>query len=347
MDLLYSFQVACNIILICGVLLSFVKDDYWIFRILEYPRFQKFIGCLIILSLWPISYSNERLDIFLIILLAAATIYLFVKIFPYTILSQKEMKTVSGGRSQDQIKLLTANVMQDNEKYEILLDQIKRNDPDIIFLLETDSKWEKAMEPLCSEYPYHIGEPLNNTYGLLLYSRLTLEKAEVKHIVEDDVPSVEINAVLPSGQKVRIWGLHPKPPVPKESERTTAKDKELMKVAFMARECPFPVIVMGDLNDVAWSYTTELFRKTSRLLDPRRGRGFFSTFNAKSLVMRFPLDYVFCSNDIGLIRMQRLPKNGSDHFAMFIHLQYDPKLASIQRAPKADREEERKAEEKA
>jgi endonuclease/exonuclease/phosphatase (EEP) superfamily protein YafD len=112
-----------------------------------------------------------------------------------------------------------------------------------------------------------------------------------------------------------------------------------MKVALKVRENKLPCMVFGDLNDVAWSYTTTLFRKTSELLDPRRGRGFYSTFSAKSRFMRFPLDYIFCSKDFGLISMKRMPKNGSDHFAIVTELAYQPALQSQQHAPHADKDE--------
>jgi endonuclease/exonuclease/phosphatase (EEP) superfamily protein YafD len=104
---------------------------------------------------------------------------------------------------------------------------------------------------------------------------------------------------------------------------------------------------MGDLNDVAWSHTTELFRKVSRLLDPRRGRGFYSTFSAHYWWLRFPLDYIFCSSDFGLVTMRRLPRFGSDHFAMFIQLQYEPDLVKKHEEPIADKNEKTEAKEKA
>ncbi len=100
-----------------------------------------------------------------------------------------------------------------------------------------------------------------------------------------------------------------------------------------------PQIVFGDLNDVAWSHTTELFRKTSELLDPRRGRGFYSTFSAHSWFVRYPLDYIFCSKEFGLVNMERMPKNGSDHFATLTHLVLRHDLKKEQEPPKADEKE--------
>jgi endonuclease/exonuclease/phosphatase (EEP) superfamily protein YafD len=42
-----------------------------------------------------------------------------------------------------------------------------------------------------------------------------------------------------------------------------------------------PALVAGDLNDVAWSHTSRLFRRIAQMLDPRVGRGIYSTFHVR------------------------------------------------------------------
>jgi len=333
------------------VLMTFlprIKNDYWTFRILEYPRVQKLIigvalliGCILARS-WVDEWFWWLLGVIIV-----CNVYLISKIFPYTALSPKEMKRVRLLNANSDLKIFTANVLQDNRAYDRMLKQIAQKDPDIIFLVETDQGWERAMQVLEQGYPYSLKEPLSNTYGLLFYSRLPLKNEAVRYLAEDDVPSVKTIVILPSGVEVQLYGLHPKPPVPQEALSSTAKDKELMKVAFEVEKLQKPCIVMGDLNDVAWSYVTELFRKVSGLLDPRRGRGFYSTFSANHWWMRFPLDYIFCSSHFGLVSMHRMPHNGSDHFAMFIHLQYQRELKKVQEEPEADAKEVADAAEKA
>lgn len=117
-------------------------------------------------------------------------------------------------------------------------------------------------------------------------------------------------------------------------------------VAKAAKRNKMPTLVAGDLNDVAWSYTTELFSKVSGLLDPRRGRGFFNTFHAKNPFMRFPLDHIFCSSDFKLISIKRMDNCGSDHFAIYINLQYEPEALAEQEEPQADAGDLKVADEK-
>ena len=98
---------------------------------------------------------------------------------------------------------------------------------------------------------------------------------------------------------------------------------------------------------MAWSRTTDLFIKLSRLLDVRRGRGFYNTFNAKSRVMRFPLDHIFISPEFRLVQMKVLDHVGSDHFPVSVTLSHEPEGASEQQAQTADAGERQEADEMA
>lgn len=335
-----------SVLLISTVFLSLVKSDFWLYKILEYPRLQKLVLIVAVSACWFFFWPIESLFYQLVLgALVLSVIYLSYKIWPYTVFSKEEMKKVKSTDPSNELKIFAANVLQENTQYSTMMQQIRSADPDIIFLLETNNAWANAMKELEKDYPHKLLAPLENTYGLLFYSRLRLEKEKLLFLVKDDVPSIEVMVVLPSGQKVQIWGLHPEPPVPGENLYSTAKDKELMKVALKVKECPLPCIVFGDLNDVAWSHTTELFRKTSELLDPRRGRGFYSTFSAHSWFIRFPLDYIFCSREFGLINMQRLPKNGSDHFATLTRLAFRKDIKTEQQPNKADEKELQEAQE--
>lgn len=340
------FEISGYLIIVF-TLIPFIRNDNWFFRVFEYPRLQKLAAALFItgcyIAIFEVNDTREYLFLGFSTLIIA---YLFYQILPFTPFTKTQLVRGRSVMKENRIKLFIANVYQYNKRTELCLKMLKKCDPDVIMLVETDAYWANKLEVLKEEYPYRVEYPLENTYGMMLYSRLKLIDSEVKFLVEDDIPSVHTQIELASGKVIRLYCVHPTPPVPQENPRSTERDKELLLVAEEVKNINEPVIVAGDLNDVAWSYTTDLFSKISGLLDPRKGRGFYNTFHARYFFLRFPLDHVFCSADFTLVRIERMPDIGSDHFPMFIELQYEKDAKLKQEEPKADAGEKEVAEEK-
>jgi endonuclease/exonuclease/phosphatase (EEP) superfamily protein YafD len=94
----------------------------------------------------------------------------------------------------------------------------------------------------------------------------------------------------------------------------------LLRVGLEIKAHGKPAILLGDLNDVAWSPTTLNLMRAGGLLDPRRGRGFYNTYPAGWPGFRYPLDYVFNTQHFKVCRMQVLPYYGSDHLPLIAEL---------------------------
>ncbi len=349
---LYLFMKIVNLVLgytfILFSFIPFIRQDDWFFRIFEYPRFQKLLISLGLLLIFLFFFNEGSTPDYIFIIASSINIiYILWLVYPFTKLSKKQVQTIRKDSEGSPLKALIFNVLQTNENYQDILQLIKEYKPDIICLVETDETWLRNVEPeLINAYPYTILSPLDNTYGMIFFSRLELEDEEVCFIIKDDIPSISTKVILNNGEKVQLYCVHPEPPVPNENPKSTARDKELLIIGKKAKKQQLPVIVMGDLNDVAWSYTTELFCKISELLDPRKGRGFFNTFNAKSRFLRFPLDHIFCSPEFMVSKIKRLPYAGSDHFPMFIELVLIPEKQSENDLETADQDDMALANEK-
>lgn len=327
---------------------SLIPRDEWWFRGADFPRLQILIlgvVAFVLLLIWDAPWDLWR-EIILIGLIAALA-YQLKMVLPYTFIWKKQVKQVRKDQldPSKQISILVSNVLTPNKKYDALIAQIKEYQPDIVLTLETDDVWQKALSVIESDYPYKVPVPLNNLYGMHLYSRLKLENTEVKFILSNEIPSIHTAVVLNSGQKVQLYCLHPKPPSPTEAKDSKLRDAELLIVGDQIKDLDESCIVMGDLNDVAWSRTTRLFQRISGLLDPRVGRHYINTFHADYPLLRWSLDHVFHSTDFALVEMKRLAHMGSDHFPVYVVLQTGRIFEEIQEELEQTNIDEEKAEE--
>ena len=337
----------CTLVIVTATLISLIPRDEWWIRDFDFPRLQIiFLGavCLTLLLALPIEWDNQRIAACLFLIAALA--YQLKMVLPYTFIWPNQVKLATDMDERQQISMIVSNVLTTNTKYHLLLAEIDTHQPDIILTLESDKSWEQALSVIEPIYPHVVRVPLDNLYGMHLYSRLPLKDTEVKFLLSDDIPSIHTKVILRSGKQVQLYCLHPMPPSPTEASESTLRDAELLLVGKHIEKEQKTSIVMGDLNDVAWSRTTRLFQRISGLLDPRVGRHFINTFHADYPLFRWSLDHVFHSTDFSLIDMRRLSHVGSDHFPVFTRLQYTPQNESEQPALQADAEDEQEATDK-
>ncbi len=322
--------------LIAITMLSRVRSTLWWVRTMDFPRFQVAV-LLVAVGFAHVLTMNGwgLLDVAFGLALVISLAYQSVRVFPYTTLAPRQVVDVVDRDRTRSIRLLVANVLMENRRADDFLALVRDVDPDLILAVETDAWWAGQLQILDANYPHVIRQPQSNHYGMFLFSRLEFGPSAVRFLVEDDIPSIRVTIKLHSGEPVEFFGLHPRPPEPQQD--TDERDAELLLVGKEVGTCANPAIVAGDLNDVAWSNTTRLFQKISGLLDPRQGRGMFSTFHAGYPMLRWPLDHVFHDRRFTLVQLRRLRWIGSDHFPVFAELQLEPSADQRQEAPKADR----------
>ena len=330
-------------VVIIATLLPLVRITEWWIRIFDFPRVQiVVIGVAVMFGIGVLGgWSKGVLIRWLLSGLIGCIAYQAHLIYPYTVLAQKQSLDIGHATSGSNLRILVANVYMNNRNSSEFLKLIKANNADVILVTEPDVWWEKELRVLEVSYPYTIKHPLANTYGMLLYSRLKLHNPKVRFLIEDSIPSIFAEIELSSGDRIEFYGLHPRPP--HFLHDSQERDAELLLVGREVANIQRPVIVAGDLNDVAWSYTTSLFQRISGLVDPRIGRGFFNTYHTQYPMFRFPLDYVFHSSDLQLLEMKRLPDFGSDHFPIFAALAYKSQHTQSHAPPEEDQEDRQNA----
>lgn len=311
MELLFQILAAITII---GTLASSLRSTNWWVKVCDVGRVHMASTMFFLLLSAPfILPLSANWVLVTLSLLTIGLLYHLKIVSPFFPFYKKELTATT--QTNNAISVLSINVRLKNKKYQNLVNLIEEVDPDIFLLTEVDQAWLNAIAPLTTKYTYSVLNPLDNTYGIALYSKLLLENSEVKYMVEKDIPSIHTNVQF-AGQSIQLLGLHPRPPAP--WTRPEQKDLELIMVAGLSNINSKPTIVTGDLNDVGWSKITQNFKQISGLFDPRIGRGFFNTYNALIPVFQFPVDHFFVSKHFKLIKIKKLKAIGSDHYPVLL-----------------------------
>lgn len=321
MQLLTFSLYLLSLLVVTATLLPLWRTTVWWVRLCDFPRFQiAILAGAITIALPLVRWPLTSLEIGLLAAVAGAALWQLSWVWRYFPGAPLQVQNAAAESVESLgIALLTVNVLQSTRGAGRLISIIHDADPDVVLAVETDEWWcAQLSEGLRSHYAHSVTYPLSNGYGLSLFSRLELIEPQVRFLVDDAIPSLKTGVRLRSGAIVDVYGMHPQPPAP--AQDSAERDTELLRVAREIKRSGRPSIVLGDLNDVAWSNTTVEFGREGGLRDPRQGRGFFNTYPAAMPGLRYPLDYIFHTPHFTIGGMRVLPRCQSDHLPLIAKL---------------------------
>jgi endonuclease/exonuclease/phosphatase (EEP) superfamily protein YafD len=214
------------------------------------------------------------------------------------------------------LKLMTVNLYGRNDDHARFLELARRENPDVLLVLEVNDAWAQALETLEHEYPQHELVPREGFFGIAILSRLPI--LDWRSIDLLGAPALSARLGLASGRAVHIVGVHLRPPVSKAL--AAKRNAQLEQLGNLIEPDTEPLIVAGDFNMAPYSPVLAGWLERTGLSDTRRGRGFGMSWPAFLPILGIPIDHCLINRDLGVSEHYYSPAFGSDHYAVLTRL---------------------------
>ena len=224
---------------------------------------------------------------------------------------------ISFGPSHDDregVVVCSINVLSYSQTYEEVMDYIQRADPEVVVLIEVNQRWKEALSPLQATYPYQVDASAEGNYGMMLISKTPFSSSRIEYTSFMRTPM--ILATLPNG--LTVAGVHYRSP--DLYEKFLARNQTYRSIANRRAFYPENILFMGDFNTTTYSIHLRRFMKAMKLTDSRIGRGLFSTWPTLFPPLWVPIDHALVSDKLQIIRREKGPHVGSDHFPILVEV---------------------------
>lgn len=217
-----------------------------------------------------------------------------------------------GGRT---FRAMSINLWLINHAYDRVRQCLRTLNPDFVVFQEVSEQWLAALQELSAEYPFSKEVSLHGGFGLLLLSRLPVERVDVIPTGTAGLPSIIAHLRL-DDQRLTVIGTHPHSPI--SPRRAKFRNRHLAHLAEVVSAQSGPVMVLGDLNTTSWTTAFQECLQRAHLHDSRVGFGLQPTWPSYLPWLRIPIDHCLVSSEIIVSQRRVGPHIGSDHFPIAI-----------------------------
>lgn len=281
-------------------------NDSWIVDMAGYILPVLFVPTILLLPLALLSRSK------VVISIAAIPLVLFLLTYGSLFIPPG-----TAGEAQSPFTVMTFNVLDLNEQYDDIEEQITNYDPDILGLHELEPHMMSALEELLrSRYPYSEIEP-----GRGIFSRYPIEQYSAFQLAADGHWAQEVILDV-DGHELALLNVHPRSPrmvygsngLP-SGFATEKRDRDFADLISRIAGHDGALIVMGDMN--LSDRQDQYGELREYLLDVHRKRGWglgFTRTNYPELGLpTWRIDYIFYSPELIALTAEVGDFAGSDH----------------------------------
>ncbi len=278
----------------------------WMFDLLSHFRLQYIVACAAVLI-----FALLRRRTWLVL---ASLISLLWNTQIVHAFHQTADKAVA--KAEKPLRVMTFNVMVDNQNHVAAIEHVLKADADIVCLLEVDDTWRASLEPLRVKYPHRVEEMNDGHFGIACYTRLPLKSSEVRRFTVWALPTVLLN-LDHLGRPLTVIATHPMPPMGSLSAREWRS--QLSQIGAIAASIDGEVILAGDLNATPWCEGMRLLCETSGLRFSSVDPVWPPTWGLH-LPMMIPIDHVLVKGGLTVQKRVIGPAMGSDHRSVMVEI---------------------------
>jgi endonuclease/exonuclease/phosphatase (EEP) superfamily protein YafD len=228
---------------------------------------------------------------------------------------------VKTGTLTTRVNFLQFNARQNTEPLTHWLIE-RRQEVDIVLVLEADSTFEAGMAALAEDFPYRLDRLDNSPFGIALLSRYPLHEEAALDIIGPEFPALDARIITPSGP-LHLIGIHPPPPL---GEELAALHGRFMENLASRIESGEPTLVLGDFNATVWSPRLREFMAQTQLRDAQQGFGLSGSWPSATVryarFLGIPIDLALVSDAITVEERHIGPHLGSDHLPVLTRVVY-------------------------
>ncbi|HUO45413.1 MAG TPA: endonuclease/exonuclease/phosphatase family protein [Acidimicrobiia bacterium] len=214
----------------------------------------------------------------------------------------------------DILRIMSFNLLSDNDRYEEVIDFIALESPDVVILHEVSRPWEEALAGAGLDYEITRGRTEGLIFGSLVMAPIDSTVQSFGFAISN--PRA-IEVILPSG--VAVLGIHPLAPFP--DAQTDRRRFQFEFAALWTLAQSGPRVVAGDFNAGPWSYSFRRLVNSTGLHNSQRGFGLELSYPADSNpVFQVSIDHLLHSSDLAVADRKLGPAMGSDHLPLIVDL---------------------------